>query len=87
MKEKFLILYGKDAPEILYMYGASDKVAVITKRDEFEYYSLYVFDPMENFRPFLLKSGTYDELMDIINLITYSFDTLYYVRGNLINET
>ena len=40
MKEKFLILYRKDAPEILYMYGSIDKVAVITKKDEFEYYSL-----------------------------------------------
>lgn len=69
---------GYDTPEANYIIGHDYKVFIIAKFKDTEddTFFLYVLEPKENNR-ITLKAGNFEELMNIVKMLTYSFDIVY----------
>ena len=79
MKEIFEKTFkGYDTPKARYIIGHKYKVFIIAKFEDTEddTFFLYVLEPQENKR-ITLKAGTFEELMNIAKMLTYSFDIVY----------
>lgn len=81
MKKRFESTFaGCDVPEVYYIKGnESTKFFVISKYESNEFYTLHVLNTSGNC--VCLKADTFDNLIKIVNMLTYSFsDKVYYER-------
>ena len=70
---------GKEKPKASYIVGNDYKVFVIAKYDitEDDTFFLYVLEPKEN-KCISLRADKFEELMNIVKMLTYSFSTVYF---------
>lgn len=81
IKERFESTFvGCDCPETYYIKGnMATKFFVISKYEGNEFYTLSVLDYDKNC--ICLKADTFDNLIKIVDMLTYSFsDKVYYER-------